>query len=352
MQAWIYQNTWDVETAIVLANNLNPDATDAKELVKNYTAVRERTERDGARLAEPVDWLWWGEKNGLPFHPDWWEAITPKGPVGYNGKHFALCREEMLSDAFLKHERKLVTKWARKPYWTPREAIDLSINFDPFSTQSWRGDAPEFGDTIREREDRIEMLKRGVEIGQISEKVTPRDYIEWLDGCGYIVSDAWRKAVGFEGARSAKRRKDQVAELSIQIDQLQHELNNTSADLSELGSEKAQSDQVEKLNRQIDLLQRTNQQLIEGAEHPKDKAALKRRNISLQKALLAAVVDGYGYRPTDAKSGVPEQIAEMTKTLEIDVTAQSIRKHLKESSDEHVGQQIWGKFPNKTKKKT
>lgn len=352
MQAWIYQPSWTIRDALILMLGLSPDDDGADDQLDPLRPLLDRTTRDGMRSAAPIDWLWWGERNGRPFHSAWWMAITPQGPIGFDGQHFALSRSEMLSETYLQQERRLITKWARKPYWTSREAIDLSLNFDPYTTDGWRGQAPEVGDTIRERHDRFLMLKRAAEVADISEKAAPKVYVEWLDKCGYIVSEAWRHAVGLKESGTASRSQDRCADLLGQVEELQRELEEKSARILELESGKGHAELVEGLECQVELLKLSNQRLANGAEGPRDKSAQKRRNISLQKALLAAAVDGYGYRPQDAKSDVPSQIAEMTRKLEIDVSAQSIRKHLRESSDEHVGQKVWENFANKTKNQT
>ncbi|MBO9401827.1 hypothetical protein [Shimia sp. R9_3] len=110
MQAWIYQASWTTRDALLLALGVSPEAADAVEHIAPLSALLERTTSDGIRSAAPIDWLWWGEKNGVPFHSDWWLAITPQGPIGFDGQHFALLREEMLSDAYLQRERHLITK--------------------------------------------------------------------------------------------------------------------------------------------------------------------------------------------------------------------------------------------------
>lgn len=171
MQAWIHQSHWALEEALLLALGTSPDADDASETLQSHEALLARAKRSGDRFGAPSDWLWWAERNNIPFHTEWWLAITPEGPIGYDGQHFAYRRREMHSERYLQQERRLIGKWTRKPYWTARKAIDLSLNFDPFTADGWRGEAPETSDTICEREDRFRVLKRARENGGDPRKV-------------------------------------------------------------------------------------------------------------------------------------------------------------------------------------
>ncbi|MFD2740806.1 hypothetical protein ACFSUD_14575 [Sulfitobacter aestuarii] len=372
MQAWIYQEFWTTRNALLLALGISPDAGDAEEHLTPQKALLDRTIRDGIRSGSPEDWLWWGEKNGVSFHSDWWIAIMPRGPIGFDGQHFALQREEMLSDAYLQQERRLITKWARKPYWTPREAIDLSLNFDPFTTDSWRGEEPEFGDTIRERDDRLQMLERAVEAGDISEKASPKDYVRWLDKCGYIISKAWRRAVEAESKNHEKVDVDKFTALTGENAQLRRELakqiakgieqEDMAQQLAALGEEN------ENLRKRVLELTQETQKL--GQRTPKSKSedgepevitklrkrikllsgkpanhnevsAITRRVGLLEIALLAAAVDGHSYNPRVGKSPVPKQIADKTAELGQPMAAITVRAYLQESSAAHVEPHVW-----------
>lgn len=332
MQAWIYRDIWHMEEAILLALGVSPDDAKPNDALEGHAGLIDRTRRDRMVVERPKNWLWWGERNGLPYHDDWWLAVTPEGPIGFDGRHFALSRDEMLSDAYLKQERRLITEWLRKPYWTPREAIDLSLNLHPFSTDGWRGAAPETSETITEREDRFHILQRAVEIGDISEKARAKDYVLWLVGCGYFVSEAWRRAVGISGSE-----EDALKAVASELQALQGEL-----------AEKV--DRVRELEAEIDTLSASHSELetLKEMERPKAdpdtanaRAAQTRRMRSLQIALLACAVDGLGYNPFAKKSDVPKQIADMTDKLGCSLGAQSIGKHLKESAEEHVDQSAW-----------
>ncbi|NIZ62309.1 hypothetical protein DL239_15140 [Sedimentitalea sp. CY04] len=340
MQAWIYRKLWTMNEAVALAAGITPVADADQDSLQSLQSLLERTERDGMRAATPKQWLWWGEKNDMPFHSDWWLAITPEGPTGFDGQHFAFNRGEMLSDAYLQQERRLINKWARKPYWTPREAIDLSLNFDPFTTDGWRGEAPETGETIREREDRFQMLERAAKVGDISEEAAPGDYILWLNKCGYIVSEAWWRAVGLKSSIIESIEADQLAALTIENEKLRQDVKTKTDRIEELeAAEKSVSTDGQAV--EIERLKKETARLKTDPENPREKAALTRRLNSLQKALLAAAVDGYSYDPRRARSDVAQQIAAKSDELGCPVTSQTVAKHLNESAEEHVDQAFW-----------
>ncbi|WP_114284398.1 hypothetical protein [Candidatus Halocynthiibacter alkanivorans] len=234
LQTWIYQDSWSLEEAVVLAMGISPDDPNAEDALTELQALLDRARRTGMRAGVPREWLWWAERNGIPFHEAWWLAITPEGPIGFDGQHFACRRAEILSANYLRQERRLIGKWARKPYWTPREAIDRSLNFDPFTTEGWRGEAPETGETTREREDRFRILERALEINDISEKAAPRNYILWLEGCGYYVSEAWRRAVGLPVREMQDPGESCLSELARENTELQRQLEETAVRITEL----------------------------------------------------------------------------------------------------------------------
>jgi len=344
LQAWIYRESWTFDEAFLLALGYSPVSAEACEVIRNHQSTVEHVKRSATLISSPRDWLWWAEKVGIKYHSDWWLAIMPEGPIGFDGSHFALLRSEMQSKKYLLQERRLIGKWARKPYWTPREAIDISLNFDPFTSNGWRGEAPETGETIEERNDRLIMFDRAFEIGDISEKAPPRDYIQWFDNCGYIVSNAWRHAVGIGRANVGENNE----EMEKDNERLRLELVEKSRRIHEL--EKS----AERTFKEIDSNQGgpTNRKKGRALEvnpaSSNNKVATANRNSSLQKALLASAVDGFGYDPRDSKSSVPSQISKKSDELGYSITAQTISKHLKECADELVASDTWAKiYPTK-----
>ncbi len=349
LQTWIYQDSWSLEEAVVLALGISPDDPNAEDALTELRALLDRARRAGKRAGVRREWLWWAERNGIPFHEAWWLAITPEGPNGFDGQHFACRRAEILSENFLRQERFLIGKWARKPYWTPREAIDLSLNFDPFTTEGWRGEAPETGETILEREDRFRILERALEINDISEKAAPRDYIHWLEDCGYYVSESWRRAVGLTVCETQNPDESRLSELASENTELQRQQEEKAVRVTELeqnlATQKPQltahSDEVSKLKKKI-------RELSSEPENPSQKSALARRNASLEIALLAAAVDGHSYDPRSTKSDVPKQISDKAAELGCQLTAQTVRNYLKGSSDRYVERIVWDNiFPVK-----
>lgn len=321
MQAWVYQNSWSLEEAVLLALGVSPDDDKAAKVLEEHSASLSRMKRAGKRTGGPEFWLWWAESNHMPFHTDWWLAITPEGPIGFDGQHFAHHRREMLSAEYLQQERRLIGKWARKPYWTAREAIDLSLNFEPFSTDGWRGDAPETGETIRERDDRFLILERALEIGEISEKSSAKDYLLWLKQRGYYVAPAWQRAVGVADQCLQQPDPVELAELVAENAELQKLLRVKDERLFELDAQLKASPSAEESRAQ--------------------KSANTMRIASLQKALIACAVDGHGYTPRQKRSDVPKQIADKATELGCGLDPQTVRKLLKDASEQHVDRDYW-----------
>lgn len=57
---------------------------------------------------------------------------------------------------------------------------------------------------------------------------------------------------------------------------------------------------------------------------------------TLQKLLIAMAIDGYGYKPGDGKSPIPKQIEGVTIGLEIEVTDETVLRHLKLAAETHL----------------
>ncbi|MFC3614759.1 hypothetical protein ACFORG_13380 [Lutimaribacter marinistellae] len=342
VEEWSYRSDWSLEEAALLALAVSPEASEADDLLRANAALLGGAKRSGDRFGAPLFWLWWGESNALPFHEDWWLAITPQGPIGYDGRHFAFNRAEIFSEDYRTQERALIGKWARKPYWTSREAVDLSLNFAPYSTQGWRGESPETSDTIREREDRFRILERALELEAITEQASPLDWLNWLGARGYYVSAAWKRAVGIEPLIIGRVGDHWVEKLVEENAELHRRLDQQSALVAEVeGRQQDGRETARARDKEIAGLRAKIKELSEDPESPSAKGTQAKRIASLEKALLAAAVDGYSYDPRQAKSDVPAQIAAKAGELGTGLTSQTVRKYLKESADNHVDQGVW-----------
>ncbi|WP_209097352.1 hypothetical protein [Shimia sp. R10_1] len=244
------------------------------------------------------------------------------------------------------------------------------MNFDPFTTDSWRGQEPEFGNTIRERDDRFRMLGRAVEVGDISEKAAPKDYVLWLDKCGYIISEAWRRAVGFERKVFGGMEQDQLSSLQEENARLRRDLEERATQATAQGDVQrrlaALGDENENLQRQVEALsvvstddkneeanqikklQRRIRQLTEGPANPSEKSALTRKVICLEKILIGAVCDAYNFDLRATRSDTAKQIAAKTVELNCDVAESTILNYIRESANTHVDPDVWGQmYPRK-----
>ena len=77
LQAWIYRDNWLLLDAVLLALGVSPDSEEAAGVLESQTVTLENAKRAGERVGPPKFWLWWCERNGLPFHDEWWLAVTP-----------------------------------------------------------------------------------------------------------------------------------------------------------------------------------------------------------------------------------------------------------------------------------
>ncbi len=313
---WSNKDYWSAQEAIQLALGAYPFGEPTHHAKRYIDAAIGA----GWRYASPLAWLWWGERNNVPFTIDWWLVVSPQGPIGYDGRHFCLLRKEILSPEYTKRERELIIEWARKPYWTKREAIDLSLNFAPFTTDGWQGDAPETGATIREREDRFLIFDRALELGEIKEKAAPAEYLNWLSDKGYYVSLAWRRCFELaieqpiDGEQTNQFERSKLEELQLLL---------TAKD------------------EQIAALESELRQKQSGIDRGTERSALNQRLNTLQKILAAMAVDAYRYSPLEKKAKAPQEIADKSIQLGCPVSQQTIRKHLRNACDEHVDAEYW-----------
>lgn len=57
---------------------------------------------------------------------------------------------------------------------------------------------------------------------------------------------------------------------------------------------------------------------------------------TLQKLVIAMAIDGYGYKPRDSKSPIPKQLEGITGSFEIEVTDETVLRHLRLAASTHL----------------
>ncbi|MBO9401826.1 hypothetical protein [Shimia sp. R9_3] len=214
------------------------------------------------------------------------------------------------------------------------------------------------------------MLERAVEVGDISEKAAPKDYVLWLDKFGYIISEAWRRAVWIESNGRKSMKQDQISALKEENAQLRRDLEERAAQaaaegdaqrqLAALGVENenlqrqiealavASADDKNEEANQIQNLQRRIKQLSEDFANPSEKSALTRKVICLEKILIGAVCDAYNFDLRATRSDTAKQIAAKTVELNCDVAESTILNYIRESANTHVDPDVWGQmYPRK-----
>jgi len=155
-------------------------------------------------------------------------------------------------------------------------------------------------------------------------------------------SRAWRRAVGVMAENVTKTDESHSSVLAAENGDLRRQLRERDAKLTELEQRlQAKGAKSDKSTDEITRLRKRVEELSEDPVSPAVKGAQAKRISGLEKALLAAVVNGHSYDPRRAKCDVHSQVPDKAKELGFALTAQTVRKYLKESVDVHVDRQVW-----------
>jgi len=250
--------------------------------------------------------------------------------------------------------------YARAAYWAPFEIAALSIGKNPnVMMQPDSLQARRLGKylTCKLFAERIALVSRAVDAGQLFEKTTPVFAVAWmqrmqipyppllsevLQNLGMQIAD-WKSEhdrrvaeireleatlsevtgmhasdVEFLRARLAEKEDWQEAALEVLKDQ--EDLIAANADYAKTLEADLAEAKVE-----IDELRAA----LEGADH--DTMSARERN-NMLKIIYAMAVKGYSYDPAAQKSGTPSEIESDMNLLGLDLSAASIRKYLKEAA--------------------
>lgn len=169
--------------------------------------------------------------------------------------------------------------WPRQPYWTIEEGVILAGGYDPREATIRQAIAAEA--TLAEARrtlERLDHAERAVRIGQLPKNPTPVQFIDWYEGLGY-------------GAKFPET-------LTLMI-----KGRDTTLAAERSG--------------------RAEDSAMEEAIHPRQRG-------TFLKVLLAALYDGYGYRP-NARTNSVSQLVSGTERIGQPVSKQTINALLNEA---------------------
>lgn len=225
------------------------------------------------------------------------------------------------------------------------EAANVLIGIDPLDGE-WRGD-----DEWREFDGAKRVLQQALEDGEIHSVGLDfkNDSVEI-----FSTSDlrAWALSHGYEwpipeiqssaGPAPALSGSAPVAsgEILKRLQDSERERNELRAEVEKLRAEaKHATDQTTALAEQaeqIGMLQAENRKAKTEIERLQTEIAKGKSLPTLQKLVIAMAIDGYGYKPEDSKSPIPKQIEGITGGFEIEVTDETVLRHLKLAATTHL----------------
>ena len=198
---------------------------------------------------------------------------------------------------------------------------------------------------------RCNLVKRALEAGQLWEKTLPTVALAWLERMQIVFPAAMLESVEKLGLQVADwktesdRLAGQVAELEaafrVAHDQYDKDVAEWQADAQQHNDWqyeacKVMAEQehiIRDYRRRIDELE-SELGISEIADSVKPEID-KRERASLLKIVCAMAIEGYGYDPTDLKSGIPKEIESDIAKIGEQLGVETIRKFLKQAVNAH-----------------
>ncbi|GGB67499.1 hypothetical protein [Henriciella pelagia] len=245
-----------------------------------------------------------------------------------------------------------LSRWARRPYWTPAEIAALSMDKDPRTlnrdTIAAYAHLPDVWDYL----DRLDIVYRCAEMKLIPWQCRPCDAIPLLDRYGIPHSDELRDAVDavekipdWKGAFFSllKKSQNEKAELERTIQQYHEilaEARKSSISYEEwsekvrefvdqiLAENRSMSDELEALRSALEDRDSQNERPKAANDNEDGPTNPKARN-SNDLILTAMVIYGYAFDPSAKVSRVPAEIASDIAKLGWELTPETVGKHVR-----------------------
>ena len=191
-------------------------------------------------------------------------------------------------------------KWGKMPFWWPEEAACLTLGFDPVpvmqATDSQREQRPH---CLQPVQFRLELFSRAVTLGVFASQMQPAEAIALLDSRGETVPPELRDVVS----------KIKPYGKLIGLPESARNLDSVIQSIGKVPDE----DEV----------------------FPSTKSGMATMIGTLQKLLLAAAYDAYGYLPHRSHTGTAKAFQRALAKVQLSVSEDTILRNLQKASDNH-----------------
>ena len=179
--------------------------------------------------------------------------------------------------------------WSRVAHLTPEEAAALAFGFDPRIVH-WNNLEGRDHPFVKIFADRVRVIRRAQEIGELLERIRPVEFIEWAKKKGIDFPSEFESAVQLRG----------------------NGFRDWQADYAQLVEERdALAAEVQRLREKTSL----------------SKPLLQSEREAMLKIIAAMAVKGYSY-VADGNSKVPQEITDDAAGIGIAVDVKTVRKYL------------------------
>ena len=221
--------------------------------------------------------------------------------------------------------------WARGLYWTPEQAVALSLNRNPASVNSETLEENGAAGSMfaAEFEARLYLVDQWIRFGLLKEPISPDAFINWLDrtGLSYPANMlAAAEALKF----SLTDWHAEYRELSNDYESLEQETEATIFKLQTLEREYAAHilEQAQKIGAQADLIERLEAEISRlQAENPVTET--EKPNRSLQKIALGMAMKSYHYDPVGKRNSAVTNIVTAVEAAGLSISDDTVREQLK-----------------------
>lgn len=245
--------------------------------------------------------------------------------------------------------RANVSHWAKMSYWTPDEAVALSLGRDP-KVANW----PVIQQPVTvsrfasDYASRREIVMRAKAMGQLWDFTIPSNFLGWAERMDFPVSADLVEAVRSLGIQVAdwKSLYEQQKDLKEAAERHAQEL--VASHTERLGKHSEFLDSVrrnhdELLSGYISLLEkcRAKVELLEAqlAQQDTERSSAGARELgsrerdSLLKLVIAMATGGYGYNPKAGRSSTATEITNDLQSVGLSLDQDTVRRYLAEGRE-------------------
>lgn len=193
--------------------------------------------------------------------------------------------------------------WAVAPFWTYIELACVSLGFDPAPFNVCNDDEvqnePEL---LAEVSDRVQLAWKAVQVGDLDQKIRPRDGVTWLLATGQEVHEELvlcvENARPIENAIHKEKRPEEIKSI-----------------LESAGSLKLSDKEI---------------------KYTRSKTAVTKEYQSLQKIAIVGAIKGYGLDLSQSRSNKYREISEDAAQLGIDIHKDTVRNLVMKAANDQL----------------